>query len=73
MKTIIVYGKEVYMQVDRMFTCKHCGCVFVASYDEYEHKSGYGQGIIFGTRCPCCDRMAYTNVHSIYVSAEEKK
>ena len=65
---IIKYGKAVRLGSDRKFECKHCGCIFIANKDEYTARDDFRNGTFYESTCPGCERTAYADENSIYVS-----
>ena len=45
--------KEKY----NIFECKKCGCIFVATKNEYTYNFVYDVSIIY---CPCCNNLVET-------------
>lgn len=49
---IIKLGKKP--ETTKRFTCRHCGCVFMADVDDYEKEYSLCNGYYLKIDCPCC-------------------
>lgn len=67
---IIKQGK---IKVDKEFTCKSCGCEFVAAHDEYKQLPDFYAGKENGymSKCPCCGETVTR--YEINIEAEMQK
>ena len=51
---ILVPGDNKRLLRHKKFECTRCGCVFVASNNEYSNQSNQHDGIMYGCLCPYC-------------------
>ena len=61
--TIIKPGKKLD---DVKFTCKFCGCEFIAIASEYSHEpTEDSSSILCSCHCPDCSELCYTTVQKV--------
>jgi len=58
MKRILVPGDLECLEKKKIFSCNECGCVFEASWQDYNYESQYNEDY-YWSKCPTCGRRAY--------------
>lgn len=55
---IVKEGNPNWNKKPKEFTCRYCGCVFVADSNEYVVDT-WRNTKTYTCNCPCCDNKAY--------------
>lgn len=56
---ILVPGDDKRLMRYKKFECTRCGCIFVASSDDYDNISNQHDGIIYRSSCTHCGATLY--------------